>query len=129
MIVSPACPVLRDDAGTLLEQPHVATFLTSPAPNAGAIADRRSAERAQVDATLFRRSELVLTLAADAGPGTVILGARGCGIFRNDPARVASAFAGALRGGLANCFDRMIFAVLDRSPSRATFEAFGAVLG
>lgn len=128
IIVSPGCPVFRDDAGTLLEAPRLATFLTSPAPNAGAIADRGSAEREQIAATLARRADRVVDVAAAAGPRTLILGAWGCGVFRNDPAGVASALLAALQNR-AECFDRVIFAVLDHSPGRATFGAFRAAIG
>ena len=38
MIVSPSCPIFRDDGGNLPEKPAAATFITSAAPNAGAIA-------------------------------------------------------------------------------------------
>ncbi len=37
MIYSPCVPVFRDDAGNLLETPYLASFISSPAPNAGAI--------------------------------------------------------------------------------------------
>ncbi|WP_173909699.1 hypothetical protein [Streptomyces sp. 2323.1] len=50
----------------------------------------------------------------------------GCAVFRNEPAEVAAAFAGALLAGgrFAGWFDRIVFAVLDRredSPTRAAF--------
>ncbi len=38
MILTPDCPIIRNDAGDLLDEPVLATFITSPAPNAGAIA-------------------------------------------------------------------------------------------
>ena len=35
-------PLVRDDDGTLLEEPRLASFITSPAPNAGAAMNRSS---------------------------------------------------------------------------------------
>lgn len=129
MILSPGCPIFRDDAGQLLETPHLATFLTSPAPNAGAIAAQRPSERSQVVSVLRRRAELILALGAATGASTLVLGAWGCGVFRNDPATVAAAFADLVRGGIwAGSFDRIVFSVLDESAGQRTFEAFGAAL-
>lgn len=38
MIVSPDCPIFGDDEGNRLDRPVKATFITSAAPSAGAIA-------------------------------------------------------------------------------------------
>ena len=125
MILSPGCPIFRDDAGLLLASPHAATFLTSPAPNAGAMVAQHAAERHQVAAVLQRRADLILALAASAGARTLILGAWGCGVFRNDPGAVAGTFAGLLRSGVwLGRFERVVFSVLDHSASQATIEAF-----
>jgi uncharacterized protein (TIGR02452 family) len=48
----------------------------------------------------------------------LVLGAWGCGVFRNDPAVVADVFAGLLEDGFAAAFDRVTFAVLDRGEGR-----------
>lgn len=127
MIVSPDCPIFRDDDGRLRDEPRFATFLTSPAPNAGAIRDKRSAEADQVASTLSRRAELVVGLAAAIGVRSLILGAWGCGVFQNDPAMVARAFADSLRGLFADRFERVVFAVLDHSADAPTYQAFAEV--
>ena len=89
-ILSPRVPVFRDDDGNLLDAPYPATFITMPAANIGAMpAD--SPLRASVPATMVRRARCVLALAATAGCRSLILGAWGCGVFRNDPAVVADA--------------------------------------
>ena len=127
MIVAPACPIFRDDAGNLLDDHHRATFITSPAPNAGAIRSHRSTEEAQVATTIARRAELILAVAAWHGARTLILGAWGCGVFRNDSEVVAAAFAGPLRDGLwAGRFERVVFSVLDPSPLRSIIGPFEA---
>lgn len=125
MIHSPSCPVFRDDDGRLLDAPHLAGFITCAAPNAGAIADNRPHEADAISATLERRAEGVLALAAACGYRRLVLGAWGCGVFRNDPDMVAAAFATHLReGAYANRFERVAFSVLDTSMSRRTFDAF-----
>ena len=125
IVVSPDCPVFRDDDGALLGTPHAVTFLTCAAPNAGAAADTRPHELSLIPETLRRRSEYVLALAASQGCRRLVLGAWGCGVFRNDPTVVADAFASHLiRGPWAGHFDRVVFSVLDSSPTRDTVSAF-----
>lgn len=129
MILSPGCPIIRDDDGRLLDEPRLAAFITSAAPNAGAIDDKRRDELASIPEVFRRRSEYVLALAAAKGFKQLVLGAWGCGVFRNDPAVVAGAFAAHLRDGdWSRRFDRVVFSVLDASPSRATFAAFRTAL-
>lgn len=123
VIVSPGVPVVRDDRGALLARPYPVTFLTSPAPNAGQLA--RRSPGVDVRGVLAERAVRVLAAAARHEVRALVLGAWGCGVFGNDPADVAEAFEGALaRYGAA--FERVVFAVWDRSPvsvNRAAFEA------
>ncbi|MFI6447326.1 TIGR02452 family protein [Kitasatospora sp. NPDC050543] len=130
VIFSPGVPVIRGEAGELLAQPYEVAFLTSPAPNAGQLELRRPGT--DVSGVLEERALRVLAVAAEHGVRELVLGAWGCGVFRNDPAQVAAAFDAALeRYGAA--FDRVVFAVWDRTPvsaNRSAFEArFGAASG
>ncbi|MFD5466290.1 TIGR02452 family protein [Kitasatospora sp. NPDC127059] len=129
VIVSPAVPVIRGRRGELLARPYPVTFLTSPAPNAGQL-ERRSAG-ADVRGVLAERAVRVLAAAARHDVRALVLGAWGCGVFRNDPAQVAEAFEGAL-ARYGGAFEQVVFAVWDRSPvsaNRAAFEArFGAAV-
>jgi uncharacterized protein (TIGR02452 family) len=130
MILSPECPVFRDDDGKLLEEPHVVTFITSPAPNAGACADKRPEELPLIPAVFQRRSEYVLALAASQGYKHLVLGAWGCGAFRNDPAVVAESFLAHLRHERwRGRFERVVFSVLDTSSSKDTLAAFERAVG
>jgi uncharacterized protein (TIGR02452 family) len=131
MILSPRCPIFRDDEGNLLDEPIAATFITSPAPNAGAVADNAAGELPLILPTFQRRAEHVLALAAAHNCGVLVLGAWGCGVFRNDPDVVAQAFARHLHGGgpWSRRFQRVVFSVLDKSPSQETVGAFRRVFG
>jgi len=130
MIHSPACPVFRDDDGRLLDAPHFAGFITCAAPNAGAIADNRSHETEAITATLEHRAEGVLALAAACGYRRLLLGAWGCGVFRNDPNAVAGVFAAHLRhGAYVGRFDAVRFSVLDVASTPHIFEAFARSFG
>ncbi|MFI9235047.1 TIGR02452 family protein [Streptomyces sp. NPDC053079] len=134
VIHSPGVPVFRDDRGELLETPYTAGFLTSPAPNAGVIARRNPDETDRIPAALAERAGRVLEVAAAHGYRRLVLGAWGCGVFRNDPHQVAAAFAGHLTGAgrFADRFEHVVFAVLDRradSPVRAAFASVFAPRG
>ncbi|MFI1258104.1 TIGR02452 family protein [Streptomyces netropsis] len=134
VIHSPGVPVFRDDRGALLEAHFTAGFLTSPAPNAGVIARREPERTARVPATLATRAGRVLEVAAAHGYRRLVLGAWGCGVFRNDPAQVAAAFHGHLtgEGRFAGRFEHVVFGVLDRtadSPTRAAFARVFAAPG
>jgi uncharacterized protein (TIGR02452 family) len=130
MIWSPDCPVFRDDEGKLLDEPQFVSFITSPAPNAGAAADNRPEELPLIPEVFRRRSEYVLALAASQGYKRIVLGAWGCGVFRNDPAIVAAAFASHLRRSVwTGRFERVVFSVLDSSQSKGTLRAFERALG
>ncbi|MFI9119644.1 TIGR02452 family protein [Streptomyces bikiniensis] len=131
VIHSPRVPVFRDDRGELLAEPFTVGFLTSPAPNAGVVR-RTTPERAdRLPAALASRAERVLETAAAAGYRRLVLGAWGCGVFRNDPERVAGAFKALLTGGgrFAGHFEEVVFAVLDRASGAPTLAAFTRVLG
>lgn len=126
MILSPDCPVFRNDDGDLLSEPQIATFITSPAPNAGATAENRPGEMGRIPEILQSRSELILALAASHGYKQLILGAWGCGVFRNSPSAVAKTFATHLLGAWAGRFQRVVFSVYDTSSAKETYSAFKA---
>ncbi|MFG3138563.1 TIGR02452 family protein [Streptomyces sp. NPDC048211] len=126
VIHSPGVPVFRDDRGRLLETPCTVGFLTSPAPNAGVIRSRTPESAHRIPAALASRAERVLEVAAVRGYRRLVLGAWGCGVFRNDPAEVAGAFRALLADGgrFAGHFEQIVFGILDRnedSPIRAAF--------
>jgi uncharacterized protein (TIGR02452 family) len=122
VIYSPRVPVFRDDKGNLLEKPYLTTFLTSAAPNLGAIRRNTPEYEASVPEALSRRAIRVLEIAAAHGHRTLVLGAWGCGVFRNDPATVAVAFKDAL--ATVNRFDRVIFAIYDGLPGTPVYQEF-----
>ncbi|MFD0343383.1 TIGR02452 family protein [Streptomyces sp. NPDC127117] len=131
VIHSPGVPVFRDDRGRLLDAPYTVGFLTSPAPNAGVIRSRTPEEAHRIPAALASRAERVLEVAAVRGYRRLVLGAWGCGVFRNDPAQVARAFRALLLDGgrFAGHFEQIVFGILDRSPAATTRTAFDRTFG
>ncbi|MGA5348788.1 TIGR02452 family protein [Streptomyces griseoincarnatus] len=126
VIHAPAVPVFRDDRGALLDAPFTAGFLTSPAPNAGVIRSKAPERVGEVPGALVRRAGRVLETAAHHGYRRLVLGAWGCGVFRNDPAQVAEAFHTHLGPGgrFEGAFVHVVFGILDRTRDGATRTAF-----
>lgn len=126
VIWSPDVPVHRDDDGRLLPEPYPVSFLTCPAPNAGEVLRREANAEGRIRRALYRRAARVLAVAGHHGARHLVLGAWGCGVFRNDPREVADAFHTQLAdgGAFSSAFDRVVFAVWDRSPVSANRTAF-----
>lgn len=128
-IYSPAVPVFRDDNGELLEYPYCLDFITMPAPNVGAMREGDS-DLALVQDTFERRVRAVAAVALAHQAEVLVLGAWGCGVFRNNPTTVASIFGKIMHGEGASAlaFAGVTYAVLDRLPGQPTFRAFQQML-
>jgi len=126
IIYSPHCPVFRLDDGTLLDDPYLVDFVTSPAPNLGAIERNEPKAKKQVPEVLRDRASKILTLAAYHNCDALVLGAWGCGVFRNNPAVVSQAFADLLlpSGVFWGRFNTILFSVLDRTSEQNIFREF-----
>ena len=129
-IWSPGVPFFRNDEGELLNEPFETSVITAPAPNAGAVAMNQPERGREVEPCLRRRTHLVLSVAASKGVQRLVLGAWGCGVFRNDPAIVARVFAEYLcgEGEFARTFQEVTFAIVDRSADEALLKVFRAAL-
>lgn len=92
MIYSENVPVVRDDSGALLKTPVLCDLITCPAVNKGAARLPDS----EVNAKMKQRIEKIITLAASKKPDVVILGAFGCGVFRNRREDVLPLFEAAI---------------------------------
>lgn len=126
MIYSPGCPVFKNDEGTLLEQPYLVDFITSPAPNAGEVKRNQAQDVDKIPEVLRVRGTKVLSLAADNGCDALVLGAWGCGVFRNEPLMVAQMFADLLLPNniFWGRFKSVVFSVFDSSKQQETFREF-----
>jgi uncharacterized protein (TIGR02452 family) len=126
VIWSPDVPVHRGEDGGLLPEPYPVSFLTSPAPNAGEALKRDRSARHRIPEVLHERAGRVLAVAAHHGARRLVLGAWGCGVFRNDPHQVAEAFHAHLAsdGVFSSTFEHVLFAVWDRVPNSRNREAF-----
>ena len=127
-IYSPSVPVFRGEDGALLDKPWLCSFITCPAVNRGALVQHRSTRLDEVREVMCQRIERILLIAAAHGHDGIVLGAFGCGVFRNDPTEVAELFHQALTGRFRGVFQRVHFAVLDRDEG-ACINAFCAAFG
>jgi uncharacterized protein (TIGR02452 family) len=125
-IYSPSCPVFKTDDGTLLESPYLVDFITSSAPNAGQILRSHPQDVEKIPEVLRERGAKVLSLAAYNGCDALVLGAWGCGVFRNDPFMVAQMFADYLLpdGLFWGRFKSLLFSVLYSSKSQNILAEF-----
>jgi len=128
-IYSPDVPVIRDDDGTLLDDPYLCSFITCPAVNAKVVLDRKPSRCAEIRDAMKTRVAKVLAIASIHGHEALVLGAWGCGVFGNDGREIAELFRAALNGQFAGMFSRVIFAVTDWSPERRFIGPFEKVFG
>lgn len=127
MIYSPDVIFFKDDRDDLLAKPYVLDILTSPAVNIGAmIQNNRLDEKDEAEQTMMSRMDKLLSIFVSQEVDNLILGAWGCGVFRNQPEDVAHYFAHYLLndGKYAKCFKNIIFAVFDTGKKQENINAF-----
>jgi len=117
-IYSPDVPVFRTDDGTTLERPWRLSFLTCAAPYAPTVGQPESGNLLQ------KRINRILDIARAYGYEVLVLGAWGCGAFRNDPWRTAGDFQLALKTEFEGAFSEIVFAITDWSAERSYLGPF-----
>ncbi|KPE50629.1 hypothetical protein AOB46_14130 [Chryseobacterium indologenes] len=114
MIYSPKVPVFRKDKGELIEKPVICNFITSPAVNAGIVRKQEPEKQNEILGAMEVRMDKMLSLALHRENEVLILGAWGCGVFKNDPKEIAGLFKKYFQGKYKNTFKRVVFAVLTK---------------
>ncbi|URZ04309.1 TIGR02452 family protein [Clostridium felsineum] len=115
MIYSPEVPIFRDDSGEFLRTPIKCSFITSPAVNAG-VSRQRGISEDKITEAMENRINNIIKLALSKNPKAIVLGAFGCGVFRNSPTEVARIFREKLKENIKNTQEiKIIFAIYDRS--------------
>lgn len=122
-IYSPDVVFFRDGSFRLLVHPVTASVLTLPAVNMGQV-KRKGEDAKTAEAVMRRRMKLSLTIFAKQNCGHLILGAYGCGVFRNDPEQIARWWKELLAEDFPGVFRSVVFAVLDRSAAGSCIGAF-----
>lgn len=122
MLFSPQVCVFRSKSGDLLEAPFTVSVFTAAAPNRNGLAI--AAPLSKIGEAMLRRIRIMLRVAALHGKRSLVLGAWGCGAFRNPPERVAGYFRTALIDeGMQAYFEQVCFAVYGRTDGK-NYRAF-----
>lgn len=128
MIYSKDVVFIRENAGTLWKTPLMASVLTAPAVNMGQYLSKELVNKSAVEyaeMVMKYRMRKILQVFAEQKNEVLILGAYGCGVFRNDPKRVVSFFIDLLKSeGLEKYFKELVFAVYDSSKDKKVYKAF-----
>ena len=108
LIYSRNVPIIRDDAGTLLEKPLSCGFLTIPAVNRNFA--RFIFSDKNINLKMQRRIDMILGVAAEKNPDVLILGAFGCGMFGNKREVVLDMFEKSISAGFPENI-KIVFAI------------------
>lgn len=122
-IYSPDVVFFRDGKFSLLREPVTASVLTLPAVNMGQVM-LKGEDRTEAERVMKRRMGIALAIFAQQRCRHLILGAYGCGVFRNDPVLIAKWWEEWLSGAFSGMFESIVFAVLDRSGGGSCINAF-----
>lgn len=122
-IYSPNVPFLRNGRFRLLKEPVCASVLTLPAVNMGQVL-LKGENVEEAERVMKRRMKLSLAIFAEQKCKHLVLGAYGCGVFRNDPNQIAKWWKELLEDFFWNEFEGVVFAVMDNSSSQSCINAF-----
>jgi uncharacterized protein (TIGR02452 family) len=127
-IYSPDVVFFRDENAKLLEVPVTCSILTIPAVNMRYVIEKGE-DVHKANAVMKDRMRLALAILAQENNQTVILGAFGCGVFRNHPADVARWWHELLiNEKYGDYFRRVLFVILD-NPDGENIRAFSHTFG
>lgn len=110
-IYSPSIIVFKDDDGTLLKKPYDIHVVTCPAPNTRVLKQFKTPDLTNLDGHLVFRVKMILSTFYMHNINTLVLGAWGCGVFGNNPRRVAEIFHYHLNNDFKGAFSKVTFAV------------------
>lgn len=119
MIYTPNVPFLADD------KVIKADVITCAAPNRGVALRYKRATDDEVSMIMEYRIKAILSSAYENNIKYLILGAYGCGVFKNKPEVVAKIFKDLLSNEFKDVFKYVVFAIPDRYS--ANYKAFKRV--
>lgn len=128
VIITPKVEIIKDSGGELLDESVVVAVMTCAAPmityGIGGMTEE------QYEDIFYSRIVGMLRVAAYMGYRYLVLGAFGCGAFRNDAKVVSDLFYKALKefefNGMRekDLFRQIDFAVLSKSPEQYNYKEF-----
>ena len=128
VIIHPQVEIIKDENGDLLEDTVIVAVMTCAAPMLKY--GMEGMNQSEYEAMVYQRIAGMLKVAAYLGYKHLVLGAFGCGAFRNDARVVSDLFYKALKefdfDGMRekDMFRRIDFAVMDHSADQYNFKEF-----
>jgi len=109
MLYSPYVKIIRNSNYELLETPRCVSIITAPAVNRN-IAERNHTQE-EIFNCMLNRAEKILNIAIENDNKNIVLGAWGCGVFRNSVYDIAEIFRTLLIDeNYISSFENVIFA-------------------
>lgn len=137
LIFVPKVVVIKDSFGEFLNKPFEVSCISCAAPNlrekpsnsmnpkAG---KRIEISNEELEEILVERYRRVIALAETKNVEVLILGAIGCGAFKNNPRVVASAFKKALKMN-GSKIEKIVFAIYCGDKEKENLKVFKEILG
>lgn len=128
LMLTPSVEIIKDENGVLLDDTVIVSVLTCAAPKVSG--GKEGMTETAYRQLVYNRIVGMLKSAAFFGYRNLILGAWGCGAYGNDASVISDLFRRALNeldyNGFkeSDLFDRIDFAVLDRTPSQFNYKQF-----
>ncbi len=128
LIITPNVEIIKDEAGRLLDETTVVSVMTCAAPML--FNGMGGMTQEQYEQLVYKRITGMLNVAAFLGYKLLVLGAFGCGAFKNDAHVVSDLYYRALKNfkyeGMSakDMFYRVDFAVLDRTADQYNYKEF-----
>lgn len=130
IIYSPNVPVIKDNEGKILNEPIAISFITSPAVYAK-YAKMFFLSDEKINSVMKNRIDKLIDFIIEKSPDCVILGAFGCGVFKNNPNIIANIFKEAIvsRSNELNSRNiKIIFAIYDKEKTGINYRTFEKIL-
>ena len=111
------------------EEWYMVDVITCAAPNLIHLGIDTTDEYCWLLDILKTRTRHILHIAEYYNVDNIILGAFGCGVFKNPPELVAKAFQWSLADDIKYSFENIVFAVINDYRGKSNFEAFNRIFG
>jgi uncharacterized protein (TIGR02452 family) len=124
VIVTPKVPFFRHQHGQILDTPWFADVITCAAVNARKVRAVKPERAAEIEPAMRRRIHKVFQVATTLDADILILGAWGCGAFKNEGTEIARAMYDTLKLVDMRHFKAIDFAIPAARGSMKNFDAF-----
>lgn len=122
VILSPTVEIIRGNNNEFLDKPVKVGVISMAAPNLHNGLGNKTQQ--QYEELFYERILGLFKVAYHSGFKTLVLGAWGCGVFKNDPIVVSNLFKKVIEeNNISQLFENIVFSVLGRSGD-SNFIAF-----